>query len=169
MLGVLVVFAPFGRSNQIGGENECGPRAVAALVEELKDGPRHYQETLQRVSSNLKWYDRVADFIPIFGRSTFTWGIRRALEMEGLQGHVEMSPRELVPGQMPFIALVLEPGPQSHYLAVLEVTEDRIKTNDRYMTHEEFRSKWRWTWYWGFHIDLPEDEDTAAEDAITPR
>ena len=163
ILGVIVVFAPMGRSTE--SESSCGPRAIAALLQEKAGMSTEVDKASKRVESEFSCWDYIPKRMSLIGGATLPWGISHAMEREGLTGKMRVGIAELCPGQAPFIALILDSGKNWHYVAVLEVRDKEILTNDGLKSIDEFLEKWRWSWYWGYEL---EREITAPEPAQEP-
>ena len=152
ILGTVICVAPMGRSDSHTG-NSCGPKAVAALIKEVSSEPLDSYATPEQVKAKLGSWDYISENMPFIGGATLPWGIKHALEQEGLSSEVRVGPRELCLQQYPFIALILQSETNWHYVVVLEVRDNTtILTSDGTIDSDEFLKKWRWSWYWGCHI-----------------
>ena len=152
ILVAIIYVAPMGRSDSHTGFS-CGPKAVAALIEEVSSGSLDSYATPEQVKAKLGSWDYISENLPFIGGATLPWGIKHALEKEGLSGEVRVGPREICAQQYPFIALILQSGTNWHYTVVLGVTDNTtILTSGGPMDSGEFLKKWRWSWYWGCHI-----------------
>ncbi|MFP3975318.1 MAG: hypothetical protein ACLFVK_03740 [Dehalococcoidia bacterium] len=152
VLGILaLLLGPMGGACGADADNSCGPRAIACIVEQVNGCD--YEATMKRVTARLTSWERLPGDIPQIGRATFPWGICRAVKEEGLEGRPVMGSCELSPGQEPFIALVLEED-RWHYVAVTEVRDGEVVTNDGCQTFEGFVEKWVWSDYWRWQTEL---------------
>lgn len=152
ILGVTIYIAPMGRSDLQTGTS-CGPKAVAALMEEISAESLHPGVTSEQIKAELRLCDYIPDKIPFIGGATLPWGIKHALETSGLSGRVEVGFDTPDKQEVPFVALILESGRQWHYVAVFEVGKDTVLTNSGAELADEFFKKWRWSGYWRCHLE----------------
>jgi len=148
ILGGIIFIAPAGYSDVQTGNN-CGPRAVAALLQETSGRETNGSVTSELVKDELSIWDYIPNEVPLVGGATFPWGIKHALTKMGLSVQVEAGLDAFTTQDVPFIALVLESGGQWHYVAVFEIHKNMVLTNDGLQYTGEFFEKWRWSGYWG--------------------
>jgi hypothetical protein len=82
VVGAIVYIAPMGRSDLQTGTN-CGPRAVAALTQEVNVGASDSEVISEQIKTQLRPWDYIPDRISLIGGATLPWGIKHALEEKG--------------------------------------------------------------------------------------
>ena len=153
----LLLFFPVGGAQEIDADNCCGPRAIACIAEYTNGAA--FNSTVKRVELELTPWECLPKGIPYIGGATFPWGICHAMEKEGTSGRLLIGSCELSPEQEPFIALIREE--QSwHYVAVTEVQDGELVTNNGHEAIEEFLDKWRWSGYWRWQVELSNEGRT---------
>jgi hypothetical protein len=149
IIALLLLF-PVGGAQEMDADNSCGPEAVACIAEETNGSA--FNSTVERVEAELAPWERLPEEIPYTGGATFPWGICHVMEKEGLKGRMLVGSNELKPGQEPFVALVREKQGW-HYVAITEVRQGELVTNDGCQTTKEFLNKWRWSDYWRWQVE----------------
>lgn len=147
---LLLLFFPVGGAQEMDADNSCGPGAVACIAEEMNGSA--FNNTVERVETELAPWERLPEKMPYTGGATFPWGICHAMEKERIKGGILIGSNELKSGQEPFIALIRE-DQGWHYVAVLVVQGRELVTNDGHQRIEEFMDKWKWSGYWRWQVE----------------